>query len=75
MRSCRRWQLNGLQLVLRGDLSLGMHSKFQYPRRSHVAPETGCPGTPEQTLNSMLFDTKGNGWVPILWGQSKNSDP
>ena len=38
MRSCRRWQLYGLQLVLRGDLSLGMHSKFQHPRRSHVAP-------------------------------------
>ena len=38
VRSCRRLQLKGLQLYLRGNLCLGMHSKFRYPRRSHVAP-------------------------------------
>jgi len=38
-RSCRRWQLYGLQLYLRGDLRLGMHSEFRNPRRSHVAPD------------------------------------
>ena len=27
-----------LQLVLRANLSLGMHFKFHYPRRSRVAP-------------------------------------
>ena len=37
-RSCRRLQLYVLQLVLRANLSLGMHLKYQYPRRSHVAP-------------------------------------
>jgi len=38
-RSCRRWQLKVLQLYLRGDLRLGMHSRFRNPRRSHVAPD------------------------------------
>ena len=38
VRSCRRWQLYGLQLVLRGGLPLGMHTEFRDPRRSQVAP-------------------------------------
>ncbi len=37
-RSCRRWQLKSLQLVLRGILHLGMHLRFRDPRRSQVAP-------------------------------------
>ena len=41
-RSCRRWQLKVLQLYLRGDLRLGMHSRFRNPRRSHVAPDRVC---------------------------------
>ena len=38
-RSCRRWQLTWLQLVLRGELHLGMHLGFCDPRRSHVTPK------------------------------------
>lgn len=38
VRSCRRWQLFGLQVDLRGDLRLGMHLRVRDPRRSHVAP-------------------------------------
>ena len=45
MRSCRRWQLFVLQLVLRGDLSLGMHPEFRDPRRSHVAPVVWWSGS------------------------------
>jgi len=39
VRSCRRWQLNGLQMDLRGNLHLGMHLGFCDPRRSQVAPK------------------------------------
>ena len=39
VRSCRRWQLNWLQLDLRGNLFLGMHLGFCDPRRSQVAPK------------------------------------
>ena len=39
-RSCRRWQLYGLQLVLRGGLPLDMHLKVHDPRRSRSPPET-----------------------------------
>ena len=37
-RSCLHWQLYGLQLVLRGDLPLGMHLKIHDPRRSRSPP-------------------------------------
>jgi len=37
-RSCRRWQLFGLRLDLRGSPHLGMHHRFRNPRRSHVTP-------------------------------------
>jgi len=37
-RSCRRWQLNSLQLDLRGDLHLGMLRWLCNPRRNQVAP-------------------------------------
>ena len=39
VRSCRRWQLYGLQMDLRGNLLLGMHLRFRDPRRSQVAPK------------------------------------
>ena len=38
VRSCRRWQLYGLQLDLRGALPLGMPLRFRDPRRNQVAP-------------------------------------
>ena len=38
VRSCRRWQLCGLQLDLRGALPLGMPLRFRDPRRNQVAP-------------------------------------
>ena len=38
VRSCRRWQLYGLQLDLRGTLHLGMHLRFRDPRRNQVTP-------------------------------------
>ena len=37
-RSCRRWQLNLLQLILRGNLHLGMLRWIRNPRRNQVAP-------------------------------------
>jgi len=42
VRSCRRWQLCGLQLDLRGPLPLGMPLRFRDPRRNQVAPFGVC---------------------------------
>ena len=42
VRSCRRWQLCGLQLDLRGALPLGMPLRFRDPRRNQVAPYGDC---------------------------------
>ena len=54
VRSCRRWQLNGLQLDLRGALPLDMPLRFRDPRRSQVTPETGINLMRDHTLSVMI---------------------
>ena len=62
-RSCRRWQLTWLQLVLRGELHLGMHLGFCDPRRSHVTPKRGIVwGT------GPVYSSQGRGRFGCDWG-------
>jgi len=52
-----------LQLVLRGDLSLGMHPEFRDPRRIQFAPGENVSADSvglarENTINNALFREK-----------------